>query len=158
MNDLNYWERLKSLNLYSLQRRRERYDIIYVWKILEGKVPNASNCSRHVVTAMDSDRRLGRLCTLPKYQNTATARVKTLLHNSFTTRAVRLFNILPKYLRNTTDCSIDSFKATLDKFLSCVPDQPPLPGYYREAESNSLLHQLPLMRRKTFEMNTLSGL
>ena len=158
MKDLNYWERLESLKLYSLQRRRERYDIIYVWKILDGKVPNISNCSRHIVTAMESDRRLGRLCILPKHQNTATARVKTLLHNSFTTRAVRLFNILPKELRNTAGCSVDSFKNLLDKILASVPDQPPLPGYYLEAESNSLLHQLPLMRRKTFEMKTLSGL
>ena len=32
MKHLNYWKRLKELNLYSLQRRRERYTIIYVWK------------------------------------------------------------------------------------------------------------------------------
>ena len=28
------------LKLYSLQRRRDRYTIIYVWKILESIVPN----------------------------------------------------------------------------------------------------------------------
>ena len=38
LQHLNYWERLKELNLYSLQRRRERYIIIYVWKILEQRV------------------------------------------------------------------------------------------------------------------------
>ena len=27
---LNYWERLNELKLYSLQRRRERYIIIYI--------------------------------------------------------------------------------------------------------------------------------
>ena len=27
---LNYWERLKQLNMYSMQRRRERYIILYV--------------------------------------------------------------------------------------------------------------------------------
>ena len=32
MGHLNYWERLKSLNLMSLQRRRERYIIITMWK------------------------------------------------------------------------------------------------------------------------------
>ena len=36
MTGLSYPERLK---LYSLQCRRERYIIIYVWKILEGLVP-----------------------------------------------------------------------------------------------------------------------
>ena len=40
MNGLNYWERLKSLRLYSVQRRRERYVILYVFKILHGLVPN----------------------------------------------------------------------------------------------------------------------
>ena len=30
---LNYWERLRELKLYSLQRRRERYIIIHIWKI-----------------------------------------------------------------------------------------------------------------------------
>ena len=35
---LNYWERIKKLQLFSLQRRRERYAIIYVWKILEDRV------------------------------------------------------------------------------------------------------------------------
>ena len=29
---LNYWERLHELKLYSLQRRRESYIIIYIWK------------------------------------------------------------------------------------------------------------------------------
>ena len=36
MNDMPHHERLKSLGLYSLQRRRERYCIIYIWKIIEG--------------------------------------------------------------------------------------------------------------------------
>ena len=40
MAGLSYTERLTILKLYSLQRRRERYIIIYVWKILEGLVPS----------------------------------------------------------------------------------------------------------------------
>ena len=40
---LSYWEQLKTLKMYSLQRRRERYRIIYVWSILEGIVPNFSH-------------------------------------------------------------------------------------------------------------------
>ena len=35
-----YDERLKLLNLYSVQRRRDRYQIIYFWKIIEKLVPN----------------------------------------------------------------------------------------------------------------------
>ena len=37
MSELNYWERLKKL---SLQRRRERYIILHMWKILNAKTSN----------------------------------------------------------------------------------------------------------------------
>ena len=37
---LNYWQRLKALDLMSLQRRRERYLIIHMWKVLHCKCPN----------------------------------------------------------------------------------------------------------------------
>ena len=40
LNDMNYWERLAHLNLMSLQRRRERYTILMMWKILHKVVPN----------------------------------------------------------------------------------------------------------------------
>ena len=43
MNDMLYHEWLKSLGLYSLQRRRERYSIIYIWKIIEDLAPNFYN-------------------------------------------------------------------------------------------------------------------
>ena len=33
MNQLTYWEQLCTLNLYSLERCRERYRIIYIWRI-----------------------------------------------------------------------------------------------------------------------------
>ena len=36
----NYWERLKMAQMQSQERRLERYRIIYVWKIIEGLVPN----------------------------------------------------------------------------------------------------------------------
>ena len=57
MQGLSYPERLSVLKLYSLQRRRERYIIIYVWKILECQVPNFSPPIR----SRTSDRR-GRAC------------------------------------------------------------------------------------------------
>ena len=39
LHGLEYSERLVSLKIYLHQRRRERYCIIYVWKIIEGLVP-----------------------------------------------------------------------------------------------------------------------
>ena len=37
---LDYWARLKELQLLSQHRQLERYRIIYVWKVLEAMVPN----------------------------------------------------------------------------------------------------------------------
>ena len=38
-------------------------------------------------------------------------------------RGPKIFNILPKELRNSTE-SNDNFKVNLDKFLSKIPDEP----------------------------------
>ena len=52
-----------------------------------------------------------------------------------------LFNHLPKYIRNYTNCSHVEFKAVLDQFLSGIPDEPLVTGYTqnRPAKSNSLV-------------------
>ena len=127
MAGLSYTERLAVLKLYSLQRSRERYIVIYVWKILEGLVPNLYPpiCSK------TSDRR-GRTC-ISSHINVG--RLGTLEYNSFRWCAIRLFNQLPLFVRNTTVCSIHSFKKQLDSYLSTVPDSPCLPGF-----NNSLDH------------------
>ena len=36
MKYLNYHEKLKTLNIYSLERRRDRYKIIDTWQQIEG--------------------------------------------------------------------------------------------------------------------------
>ena len=56
---VSYWERLKVLKMNSLQRRFERYKIIYIWKILEQLVPEAN------VTLAPEDEGKGRLCIIP---------------------------------------------------------------------------------------------
>ena len=42
LQHLNYWEKLVQLKLMSLQRRRERYIILMMWKIPHNVVPNCS--------------------------------------------------------------------------------------------------------------------
>ena len=37
---LHYWNRLKAFDLMSLQRRRERYIVLHVWKFLNDRIPN----------------------------------------------------------------------------------------------------------------------
>ena len=36
LNHLDYWDHLKVLKLFSKERRRERYQIIFFWKIAQG--------------------------------------------------------------------------------------------------------------------------
>ena len=126
---MNYWECLKDMNLYSLQRRRERYRIIYVWKVLEQLVPNINN----KIQAKDHIR-LGRLCIL----NGRNASTK--LDGSFTIDGPKLFNSLPKHVRDLKRVSLQKFKRALDSHLRKIPDNPLIPGYTecRRAASNSI--------------------
>ena len=54
---------------------------------------------------------------------------------TFSVCAIRMFNQLPLFLRNTTVCYVYSFKKKLDLYLSTVPDVPCQPGF-----NNSLDH------------------
>ena len=58
----DYYTSLKELGLYSLQRRRERYKIIYLWSILEDKAPNISSSDNANLIRVHSspDSRKGR--------------------------------------------------------------------------------------------------
>ena len=120
MQGLSYPEGLAVLKLYSLQRRRERYIILYVWKILECQVPNFSPPIR----SRTSDLR-GRTCIA---SHVGVGRLGTLAYNSFRWRTIRMFNQLPLFLRNTTVCPVYSFKKKLDLYLSTVPGIPCRPG------------------------------
>ena len=132
---LSYWDQLKELKLYSLERRRERYIVIYIWRILEGSAPNISNA----ITSQWHARR-GRMCEVPQISSRATIHVKTIRFSSFASNGPRLFNCLPMHVRNLTGGSVDDFKRTLDLYLQNVPDEPLIPGYtlFRAIDSNSI--------------------
>ena len=103
---LNYWERLNFLGLYSLEKRRESYLILYTWKIIEGLVPNKRNLvSLHT-------RRHGRKCKLIALNSNLTSKkVRNLLDNSFSREGPNLFNSLPAYLAlfGLAKCSPEGF-------------------------------------------------
>ena len=136
----DYWDRLSSLNLYSLERRRERYRIIYVWKILEGIVPNLNKNGIRSTTSL----RNGRSCTVPHIPNNIPTHIRTLREESLAVNGCLLFNKLPTSIRNMKNVSLAEFKKKLDGFLKLVPDEPQCCGYTarRRAESNSLLHMI----------------
>ena len=129
---LSYSKRLEVLKLYSLQRRRERYGIIYVWKMIEGLVPNLSD----PITCSFSDRR-GRTCVIC---HSGAGRLGTLKYNSFRWRSIRMFNRLPKSIRMLSSCSVVGFKSKLDSYLRNIVDLPCRPGFNNSLDGGDCLH------------------
>ena len=118
---MNYWERLKKLKIMSLQRRRERYIIIHMWKTLHGSCPNDINVqfsppSRHGVRAK-----------VPILSSASTQRHQTTYDASFAVHGPRLWNTIPNNL--TVEPSFQKFKQGLTTFILTVPETPPVPGY-----------------------------
>ncbi len=105
------------------------------------------NSRRQIVLANSIDSRNGRTCAVHQPLKSASCRMKSLVHNSFPIRAVQVFNVLPIKVRNIKNCDVDTFKSALDEFLKNIPDEPPTPGYSSVSESNSLIHQAPLVKR-----------
>ena len=123
-NEIDYWDRLKELNLYSIQRRFERYTIIYMWKILHGLVVNPG------IEFHNEESRNGIISKIPKY-------TIELREGSFMVKGPKLFNSISKELRefpcinrNNSKYSILTFKKKLDKYLKTIPDQPNMAGEY----------------------------
>ena len=142
VKELNYWDRLKELKMNSIQRRFERYKIIYTWKILEKLVPNPG------IQETKSENR-GRKILIPKLRPL----MRTQREASFQIAGPKLFNKMPRHIRELTKCSQEDFKKTLDTFLSKIPDNPKIQGLVPAAltpeskPSNSLLFQVDWSRR-----------
>ena len=128
MENLDYWQRLEQLDLYSLQRRRERFLIIHTQKIYNGLAPNDLGLQFH------EHPRLGTQCKRLKLNGTS-AHVKTLRSNFFSHSAPKLYNMIPKEIKSAK--TIETFKNKLDKLLRRIPDYPPTTGYAR-ANNNSI--------------------
>ena len=137
---LSYQRRLHELNLYSLERRRERYIILYIWKSLFGYSPDPG------LRYSSIDRHNGIVLGPPKTHKTGA--FKKLFERQFLFRGTRLFNSVPSYLRQLTSpegtpLTPPTYKALLDKYLSEIPDDPETP---RAAASNSIIEQRALKK------------
>ena len=144
LKELSYWERLAKIKLNSQQRRIERYKIIYVWKTLENIVPDTN-----ITLANDENSRVGRMCKVP----TLKPKERKKREDSFQTAGPKLFNCLPKSIRNLKRIGVDEFKEKLDLFLSTVPDEPKIGGAMplNSEKSNSVIHQVERGEWKNFD-------
>ena len=144
LSDINYWDRLCVLDLYSLERRRERFAILHVFKILKGLAPNFEYESYKIVAY--THIRLGLLCRIPPLKSRASSRLKTLKDRSFSVIGPKLFNCAPAEVRNL-EKSFDCFKNKVDKWLSGIPDRPCLNNYDpQNVQSNSIISQIRNMQ------------
>ena len=137
-DSLNYWEKLELFKLASQERRRDRYMIIFIWKISQGLVHGYS------LEFTSIQGRRGRSCIPRSVVHSSPGLVRRARENSLGSKGARMFNLLPGHIRNIDSDKVEVFKTALDDFLSRVPDQPTTAGLGRAAESNSLLHQIPL--------------
>ena len=134
---LNYWERLYKYKLFSIQRRNERYKVLYLWKSLHKLVPSMG-------LHLCDDGRRGRVIKIPSLSGSIQS-IKTLRDKSLPISSAKLYNSLPKYLREFTG-EYNIFKNLLDQFLGSIPDQPCVPGLMTENKdgecksSNSIIH------------------
>ena len=119
METLDYSQRLKSLKTYSIQRRHERYKVLYIYKIKEGFVPNIS---KNHALKFTYHRRHGCRCEVPKYP----LRGKSIRarEDSFALTACNIWNSLPRCIRDINGKDVAHFKRKLDKALSYYPDIP----------------------------------
>ena len=119
------------LKTMSLQRRREKIIIIHLWKILHEINPNSLGIEFKEHSRTSSIKAI--LKPLPKLRG----KVLTNYDESFVIKSAKLWNKLPPNL--TTITSLSLFKHHLDKFLTNLPDEPPLPGYPCKSD-NSILN------------------
>ena len=126
----NYWDRLKFLKMMSLQRRRERYAILHMWKLLKNKISNDLDIR------FTESRRHGITAEVPPIQRSSNSKAKSLYELSFAVKGPQLWNIVPKDIKMIDN--LTNFKSKLDNFLYSIPDRPPVAGYITQND-NSLL-------------------
>ena len=128
LSQFTYWERLQKLKLMSLQRRRERFIIISVWKIFNGISPNDINIQKSI-----SERR-GLRAVVPPLCKTSSGHCQSIYDSSFGVVGPKLWNCLPAKLTLITNKT--TFKTALSNHLAQITDQPPVDGI---ASDNSIL-------------------
>ena len=106
----------------SLQRRRERYILVHMWKILYGQTSNDLQIQFH------SRSRLGTLATIPSLSRASSSRHQSMYDSSFAVLGPKLWNAMPYYLNGIADFA--PLKSRLTAFMLSVPDKPPVRVYY----------------------------
>ena len=106
-------------------------------------VPNVDGILWHTIKTRKHPRH-GTQCFIQYPTNRSLAQF--LQENAITVFGPRLYNSLPKYLRDIERVKTVKFKFELDKFLETIPDQAKMSNYVTASGSNSILDQLTHLR------------
>ena len=133
---MDYDEKIKKFELYSLERRRDQFLIINAWQQLEGDRENILKLR----TSKEGRRKCIRLATIPI---TLDNRYRTIIQHSTARQMERLYNALPYRLQNIRGVKTDTFKKHLDRWLRDILDTPKIDNYGASvsAETNSITKQ-----------------
>ena len=105
LKQLDYTDRLRKLNLPSLQHRRRRGDMIYAYKIMTEKVK---------IKANDIFKRTNRTLRGHDFKIQKKKAIKVPSMNVFSNRIVNDWNILPRKIVSAT--TTNGFKNALDEY------------------------------------------
>ena len=130
VSQFDYWERLKKLKLMSLQRRRERFIIIWMFRCRLGEVPNDLGIQFRL------SGRLGIQAVIPPLSRNRSGRAQAKYGESFLVIDPRLWNVLLAEI-SVIDCP-QTFKRVLTEWFLKRLDGPPVAGYQR-SDDNCLL-------------------
>ena len=126
----NYWERLRKMGLSSVQRRFQRYKIIYIWKIVRGLTHNFGlTWTEHVHWGLMID------INKPHFTELNAGSVAAW-RQSLAVDGGMLFNHMSSNIRNYEGTSLSGFKMTLDQLLETIPDRPLAQGLYPDPINN----------------------
>ena len=102
-------------------------------------MPNIDVTMGHKIKTRKHPRH-GTQCVIQHPTNRSPA--QSLQENAITVFGPRLYNSLPKYLRDIESVKTEKFKLELDKYLELIPYEPKMPNYVTASGSNSVLDQL----------------
>ena len=126
VRDMEYKDRLKHMKILSVQRRIDRYRILYTRKILLNKVQNPG-----ILVRNPESSRNGLNLEVPTRKGQSQIQAQ-----NFLVRGPTIFNCLPKELR-CLQKSMESYKIDLDRFLETFTDNPRC-GEISKLHSNEL--------------------
>ena len=107
INHLSYYDRLRHLNIPSLQHRRRRGDLIYLYQILKGSY----DIENHLFTPSTSTVTRGHTRKLFKHHTNSYTR-----SNFYSNRVINDWNSLPQSIVDSP--SVNDFKTLLDRHYS----------------------------------------